>query len=107
MKVGGDAAQTPRKKSAARVSTPGSVGKVTRANSPPNSLVLPLYNPLVAQNSAEKEETRGGHQWVHNDGKKQVPCNVCLNALTQEQKRAFWGNITVNGKRLGTIHTSR
>jgi hypothetical protein len=99
MKVGGDAAQTPGKKSAAPMNTPGSAGKATRAKSPPNSLVLPLYNPLVAQNSAEKEEKRGGHQWVLNDGKKQRDCEMCVAALTDTQKKALWGNKKLNGKR--------
>ena len=111
MKVGGDAAQTPGKKYAAPMNTPGSAGKVTRAKSPPNSLLLPFYNPLVAQNSAEKEEKRGGHQWVLNDGKKQVACKVCLNALTQEQKRTFYGNKKEFGKRkiasMGVVRTTK
>jgi hypothetical protein len=93
------------------MNTPGSAGKVTRAKSPPNSILLPFYNPLVAQNSAEKEEKRGGHQWVLNDGKKQVPCKVCLKALTQEQKRTFYGNKKEFGKRkiasMGVVRTTK
>ena len=72
---------------------------------------MPFYNPLVAQNSAEKEEKRGGHQWVLNDGKKQVACKVCLNALTQEQKRTFYGNKKEFGKRkiasMGVVRTTK
>lgn len=97
-----DHAATPvsKKKKAASSNTPGSARKVTRAVSPPNNIAMPFYNPRGGARAFENVENRGGHKLVKNVDGKQRPCEMCLKALTPDQKRAFWGNEMVNGKRI-------
>jgi hypothetical protein len=88
-------AETPSGKKSAG-STPGSAARL-RSTSPPNPGDVPPYNGPV---STEKEENRGGHQWVKNEGGKQRACKMCVAALTTDEARAHSGNKKIGNKRV-------